>query len=1265
MGIVSEKLLGIIQSLFMDIFGFLFEPFKGLRSLKKLIYGTENDEDSLVYNTFHVAEIEKIVSPGVDMMWTIAGFFIIAGIIYTGVNISKSELNPSNRTSFIEMAKDWFIVILLIGNLHVLYDFLFSFNAGIVEMFSSSFEDDLDGVIGAKLEADNFFSWLLIKIMVLGIWLWANFYYLMRKITLFILLILGPLFISLWIFQGGKRITLTWFRELFGTIMIQSVHAMTFWTIGIVGQGFQDRGDTGIVEMAMLYMIVIPAGEAIRGLFNLGGDTANNFSKMGAMAGGSALAGMYGSVKGALNGKGVVDSIRSGAKSASNAKSGSASGSGTGAVTGTTSKAESMLKAGQIVSKAGKMAIGSMGAIAGSPMGAHAALAGSVIGSEVGDKAGGLAGRGVYAASSAAKSGLLNAAKKGDSEFAKGLENDRLAGEIGSIQTDAWAKQNEESVKDSIRKANPGLTESEVDQYWGKQLAQKRNEFTKKAHGDLTSGHYHSDKKARAIDLANQFAKSNTDSWAASNKSGFIDKMKQDGYNDQQIGKAWDNEYQKQYLSNLSSSRQIANELTEGKPLDSFVDKHAFATLASAKQMDGMKEPFKKTFLEKNPNATSAQIEVAWDEHKAEKMPALMQSATNIASSVPSGAAIASIGPGTARAGDLAQQVATDATKQWSLQNKEGFIQNFKQEHGPKVSQMQIENAWSEEVQSKFTDNLKQANAVALDMTDGKSMGTFINREQFGSSYSAVQLNTAKNEFVKLKQSEGFSPQAAIQEFNSSGAEKVITGQVMESVTKVPALTASRGFEIKEGIAHQVAGNLTNNWSTPKQKEAFTNQFNKQYSGEGPAPAAMVEQAWSEKVGEVYNGHLQTVQSRINAESVRGVVMPSTQTVAQGIKGFAKGMGSSVLAPVKMPAQVIKDVAAQGQHFVEGTKESFSAGNGIFASLEAGKAAAAQFIPANATVKQEALRNGVSFAAGVIGGVGGYHLAAQKINVNNPYNRAVEQTTMEVSDIARFVNTEEVQGDNGQTFTKVADGAIQLVVEKDRSYVQVQGKDQQMVRVSKYGAGDSSLQDGQVLFQDYTIEDGAIAPRQIKGSQSNIYMKDTAGHKVLTDHPVNINANELIGTRREIHSQQTEPTHSPYNRNVLDGSFTVQDFMSSSADQVATVVVERDRSYVSMRGQDNKVYRISEMGPGNGQLAPGQVQYKEYVVENAQFTDKPSTNSVETVSYQYGGQGEKTIIDNVFVDPQINPNNSIGHRPNQRLAKREALEKKRFKQGVT
>ena len=50
----------------------------------------------------------------------------------------------------------------------------------------------------------------------------------MRKLTLLVLLILGPLFISISMLPNGKKITMTWLKELFGTTMVQAVHAVTF-----------------------------------------------------------------------------------------------------------------------------------------------------------------------------------------------------------------------------------------------------------------------------------------------------------------------------------------------------------------------------------------------------------------------------------------------------------------------------------------------------------------------------------------------------------------------------------------------------------------------------------------------------------------------------------------------------------------------------------------------------------------------------------------------------------------------------------------------------------------------------------------------------------------------------------------------------------------------------------------------------------------------------------------------------------------------------
>ena len=64
-----------------------------------------------------------------------------------------------------------------------------------------------------------------------GLSLWANFFYLMRAVSLYILMLMGPIMVGMWLFPQKKQQTLYWMREFVGTVLIQGIHAITIWLI--------------------------------------------------------------------------------------------------------------------------------------------------------------------------------------------------------------------------------------------------------------------------------------------------------------------------------------------------------------------------------------------------------------------------------------------------------------------------------------------------------------------------------------------------------------------------------------------------------------------------------------------------------------------------------------------------------------------------------------------------------------------------------------------------------------------------------------------------------------------------------------------------------------------------------------------------------------------------------------------------------------------------------------------------------------------------
>lgn len=527
---MNDKIIALFETIFDKMLGWFIGPFRGnLDSLNTLIYKNED----LYYGIFDEKQF-GVVAQGMAVMQSISVGIILISIIMAGMRVSSAGINPANRTSAIEYFKDFVIVALLFFNLSTIYGLIFDVNSMFVSAFSSAKD-----IIGGDLmdKAGNFMEkgplgGLVIGLIMLGLWIWANFYYMMRTLTLMLLTIMGPLMVSLYLFPQTKGITVGYFKEYTGTVFVQSIHAALYWIIASVAS--EDFG----LGSVLLYMIFIPVSESIRSLLGLGGQMNDKLSKSAAMFGGAALAGVAGSIKGAMNGQSVTAALRGAAGQVSDkmkGKAGTGDGEegpksllgGAGTDIGSTSRAERMLKAGEIFSKGGKAVFGAAGAIAGSPMGPMGSITGSTAGFIGGGVIGGVAGRagmaGAEFVGNRLKDGTLAGWKKG-----KGIMNadahadEKTAAALAEDETTNWANQHKDDFMKENKKNFPDITDDAREQMWNDRVATKRSEHMEKARATVGNLKSMNGKYADGNELASATTENLTNNWAKNNKDQFM-----------------------------------------------------------------------------------------------------------------------------------------------------------------------------------------------------------------------------------------------------------------------------------------------------------------------------------------------------------------------------------------------------------------------------------------------------------------------------------------------------------------------------------------------------------------------------------------------------------------------------------------------------------------------------------------------------------------------------------------------------------------------
>lgn len=207
--------------------------------------------------------------------WTLIIFSLAKLLIQRNLSI----VNPAMRVSLMEGVQDLVITALALVFLMPLMNFVLTMNYRLVDIFATlkthgdvfSEVNNYSGAIGG----------ILLQIFYFFIEIWLNFTYIVRGITLAIMMMMAPLFVVS-ISLGGKWKNLfgTFCREFVGHVFIQSFHAMII--AFLLSTSVMTRG----IETAVTLFALIALTNFFRAMvFGQGGDFAG---KMGV----SSAAGM-------------------------------------------------------------------------------------------------------------------------------------------------------------------------------------------------------------------------------------------------------------------------------------------------------------------------------------------------------------------------------------------------------------------------------------------------------------------------------------------------------------------------------------------------------------------------------------------------------------------------------------------------------------------------------------------------------------------------------------------------------------------------------------------------------------------------------------------------------------------------------------------------------------------------------------------------------------------------------------------------------------
>ncbi|AAS44874.1 MULTISPECIES: hypothetical protein [Bacillus cereus group] len=1322
-----DKIIGWVGGLIVSMVKTFLSPiYKLIDTIPDLIFGGDSAKLNFLFKDDTAG---SVLNTGLPVMFKFAAFLVLVSAVIAGAKYSAAAINPTNRTYIIEYAKDLMIVSICIWHLDFFYNIIFDINTWVASEFKRAIgEQSLDVFkpgqtiteLSMDKNKDDYLFQIFAMLIEVGLSLWANFFYLMRAVSLYILMLMGPIMVGMWLFPQKKQQTLYWMREFVGTVLIQGIHAITIWLIFVL----VGKSDNTIIKL-ILFAMFIPIGEIVKGFIGLSTNTAGAVNRAGTMLGMGALASMAGIVKG------IRDDHRSNKEKTKARKEGeedkkedadnpkNALGANLGTDVGTTSRAARMLKAGQIGSMVGK----ATGGLAGLAMGAGLGPEGMAVGTFAGSKAGGVPGAVTGRTLAAGLEGVTSAGKHIGSSVKKGLDtykglngeqypeltDEDIAQDLATKDFENWKADNPDSaVASRLKQAFPGASDAEIAKKVAKTNSDQMSHFKNQRKQDLQNMKKNATPYGNARDLVNAATNAFQKGYEADHKDAFMGQLPEN-MSAEEKEKKW-NDHLNSKVQGFRNHAEQAAIKAGAMPVDakdkqgnnlfdkSYVNKDAFAsqlalgkvgkavegvkgeTLESGHQNMGQVDSlvgastaaFKKAytadhkagFMKQFPaDVPQQEKEAAWNKHLSQKVQGFKNHAQKAAE----------------QAGIVQQKDGT------SYANKEAFASQLSQQlqNNPNINAMGVSSVSGIQKAVNGVKTHSLANGYGNQKQKGVSnVGNLVqaSTESFKQGYAAEnKANFMKNLSPTMSQAQ--KVEAWQSHLNDKGNEfKAVAQQAAVQAGAMPVQ------------AKDTSGKSLHNQSYIN-KDAFASQLTKGLQSHASLGTM------SQQVGSGITSAIQSVRSHgvATGGAINKAVFAATQTQASmaragnlsvseiersyadasaSVANISQSAGKMTI-PTSAVGRMTQQSKMIGVSMMEGAKHLvhtkgmenvsqayFNAssavqqagGNAVQRVMSGTAAAVHTSLGGNAAERNYNVTKGLSYAAGVIGGAGAYQATARMVSKHNPYNKAVQTEAKEIQEIKGMVPT--ITDATGRQ--SVAQGAVRLVTTNNKSWIEAKDSSGMTQVVSRYGSGDSSIRSGQVVYQDLNISDGQLTQYRNGMKATPAYIQDSSGGKISINRSININPNQLIGNQNQRPLQQKPVFSEPpltVSHKVDNGHFYMSD-LDQGGYQNVQMVVERDRSYMVATTTDGTVSRISPFGKGDTRLQAN--QRIERVCEVKDSSIKPREEILVTHT-----QDEVVRTETHLNLSEHDPQNLIPFAPNPRLAQRRSRNNENGKYGVT
>ncbi|HHP1040692.1 TPA: hypothetical protein ACR3S6_004460 [Bacillus thuringiensis] len=1322
-----DKIIGWVGGLIVSMVKTFLSPiYKLIDTIPDLIFGGDSAKLNFLFKDDTAG---NVLNTGLPVMFKFAAFLVLVSAVIAGAKYSAAAINPTNRTYIIEYAKDLMIVSICIWHLDFFYNIIFDINTWVASEFKRAIgEHSLDVFkpgqtiteLSMDKNKDDYLFQIFAMLIEVGLSLWANFFYLMRAVSLYILMLMGPVMVGMWLFPQKKQQTLYWMREFVGTVLIQGIHAITIWLIFVL----VGKSDNTIIKL-ILFAMFIPIGEIVKGFIGLSTNTVGAVNRAGTMLGMGALASMAGIIKG------IRDDHRSNKEKTKARKEGEEDkkedtdnpkntlGANLGTDIGTTSRAARMLKAGQIGSMVGK----ATGGLAGLAMGAGLGPEGMAVGTFAGSKAGGVPGAVAGRTLAAGVEGVTSAGKHIGSSVKKGLDtykglngeqypeltDEDIAQDLATKDFENWKADNPDSaVASRLKQAFPGASDAEIAKKVAKTNSDQMSHFKNQRKQDLQNMKKNATPYGNARDLVNAATNAFQKGYEADHKDAFMSQLPEN-MSAEEKEKKWNDHLNSKVQGFRNHAEQAATK-AGAMPVD-----------AKDKQGNNL---FDKSYVKKNAFASQlalGKVGKAVEGVKGETLESGHQNMGQVDSLV--GASTAAF------------------KKAYTADHKAGFMKQFPAD----VPQQEKEDAWNKHLSQKVQGfkNHAQKAAEQAGIVQQKDGTSYANKEAFASQLSQQLQNNPNINAMGVSSVSGI--QKAVNGVKTHSLANGYGNQKQKGVSNVGNLVQASTESFKQGYAAENKVNFMKNLSPTMSQTQKVEAWQSHLNDKGNEFKAVAQQAAvqagampiqakdtsgkslhnqsyinkdafasqltkglqshaslgtvSQQVGSGITSAIQGVRSHgvATGGAINKAVFAATQTQASmaragnlsvseiersyadasaSIANISQSTGKMTI-PTSAVGRMTQQSKMVGVSMMEGAKhlvhtkgmENVSqayfnassavqqAGGNVVQRVMSGTAAAVHTsLGGNAAERHYNTTKGLSYAAGVIGGAGAYQATARMVSKHNPYNKAVQTEAKEIQEIQGMVPTTT----DATGRQSVAQGAVRLVTTNNKSWIEAKDSSGMTQVVSRYGSGDSSIRSGQVVYQDLNISDGQLTQYRNGMKATPAYIQDSSGGKISINRSININPNQLVGNQNQRPLQQKPVFSEPpltVSHKVDNGHFYMSD-LDQGGYQNVQMVVERDRSYMVATTTDGTVSRISPFGKGDTRLQAN--QRIERVCEVQDSSIKPREEILVTHT-----QDEVVRTETHLNLSEHDPQNLIPFAPNPRLAQRRSRNNENGKYGVT